>query len=526
MPDSSNESDLQLELDRVKHELREVQRSYRDYLDLANFAPDLVWQVDTKGICTYVSPSILDITGFAAEDVIGQPYTELLDPASARKFQTVLREKLDSKPNRDITSYELSYRRKNGSMFLGEVRSALYFDDNRNIVGMQGITRDVTDKRQMENELNKTEKLQSIGVMAGGIAHDLNNFLTGIVGNIGLARLAREAKKRDELLATAENEAMRVRGLTQQLLTFAKGGNPQTELRELSSLLRETVNFTLSGSNVRADFQKRENPCVALIDEGQIRQVINNLVINAIQAMPEGGTIEVSITRTTVAPDALPIPAGQYHKIDIADEGTGIPEENLQQIFDPFFSTKAKGNGLGLATAFSIVKRHGGHLTVASSVGVGSVFSLYLPIAAGEPRASVPDRPIEGNTGKVLMMDDEAAIRELAERALATMGFEAVVCADGESTIHAYQEAMDRGVPFDVVVLDLTVPGGMGGVEAAIQLKKLNPAIKLILASGYSNDEVISNYTAYGFNKVITKPYRLSDLGQAVNELIHEAARD
>jgi len=377
----------------------------------------------------------------------------------------------------------------------------------------------------MEEELLKAQKHESISVFAGGIAHDLNNLLTGIIGNISLARGCENPADRDEKLAEAERESMRIRDLTQQLLTFAKGGTPILHTVAVGGLLKGSTTFALRGSNVRCEFAIPDDLWAVEIDEGQINQVINNLIINAKQAMLDGGTISVHCENIVLdAGRSLPLDAGAYIRISVVDKGTGITQEHLQKIFDPFFTTKQEGSGLGLATSYSIVQKHNGHISVESQIGVGTAFHIYLPasskqVAIVEEKAE--KKPTPGK-GRILVMDDEKHLRNLADGVLGSIGYKVTTAIDGEEAIELYEVAMDSGDPFDAVIMDLTIPGGMGGKEAIKKLTEIDPGVKAIVSSGYSTDPVMADFREYGFSGVIAKPYRISELSEVLHGVIND----
>ncbi len=389
------------------------------------------------------------------------------------------------------------------------------------------IVSDITEKRRIEEELNKVDKLESIGVLAGGIAHDFNNILTGIVGNISLAEMYIESGRAPgrvlERLKEAEKASMRARDLTQQLLTFSKGGAPVKELATIGNILKDSATFTLRGSNVRCQLSIPDDLWPVEVDPGQIDQVINNLVINAAQAMPGGGTIKLQAENVSVgAEDVLPLKKGKYLEISIEDQGVGIPETIIQKIFDPFFTTKQKGNGLGLATSLSIVQKHNGHITVRSQAGVGTTFHIYLPVS---PEQVSTEEKVERNKlitgeGRILVMDDEEHIRDLATEMLSNLGYSVITAVDGAEAIELYKEAMVSGNPFSMVILDLTIPGGMGGKETVQKLMEIDTEVKAIVSSGYSNDPVLANFREHGFKGVISKPYRIREL----SEILHGSA--
>lgn len=383
---------------------------------------------------------------------------------------------------------------------------------------------DLTDRKALEEEQSKAEKLESVGLLAGGIAHDFNNLLTGILGNITLARMyvtaGETAHKR---LAEAEKACLRAKDLTQQLLTFASGGAPLKKTSSIEDLLRDAASFAARGSGCRCEFDLPDDLWLAPVDEGQIVQVINNLVINAVQAMPRGGTVHIRARNVERGGEDVlaPIPVRPYVKVSIADTGPGIPKHHLRTIFDPYFTTKQKGSGLGLTTAYSVVRRHEGAITVESQEGVGAVFHVYLPAADGTTAAPIAERrePVAGK-GKVLVMDDEEIIRDLMADLLLSLGYEAVFAAEGVETLELYREALEAGRPFDAVVIDLTIPGGMGGRGAIDALRKIDPNVKAIVSSGYSNDPIMSDFLNYGFVDVMAKPYGVQELSEVLYRVI------
>jgi PAS domain S-box-containing protein len=385
----------------------------------------------------------------------------------------------------------------------------------------------LTQNRKMEAELLKARKLESLGVLAGGIAHDFNNLLTAVLGNISfMLHSVNPDDKNHKRLLDAEKATLRAKDLTQQLLTFSKGGAPILKTVAVAELIKESAGFALMGSNVLSRFDLAPDLMAAEVDEGQISQVINNMVINADHAMPDGGTINIRARNVTLAPREIgPLRAGRYVVISIEDHGIGIPKEHLLKIFDPYFTSKQKGSGLGLATAYSIIKKHGGLITVTSEVGSGTTFRIYLSASKGKAAKveAAPPHPAISGKGRVLVMDDEAIIRDLACEILEAVGYEAVCVADGRETIDMYTEAKESGRPFDLVVMDLTVPGGMGGMETIVELLDINPDVLAIVSSGYSNDPIMAQHKKYGFSGVIAKPYRASDLTGLINTLLSGA---
>jgi PAS domain S-box-containing protein len=392
---------------------------------------------------------------------------------------------------------------------------------------LYGTSQDITEQEELHAQLLKTQKLESLGVFAGGIAHDFNNLLTGIIANISLAKVF--VKPEDRIFARlddAERAADRARDLTQQLLTFSRGGAPVKKAASLEQILMDSVSFVLRGSRVRCEFMIPEDIWPVEVDVGQISQVINNLLINADQAMPQGGTVRVRMENLAVGPrDTLPLGEGRYVKCSVEDQGTGIPEELVSRIFDPYFTTKQKGSGLGLATVHSIVKRHGGHIGVESGVGAGTAFHLYLPASTGEVPPSCREAEKQhAGCGRVLFMDDEEIIREVACEILSFLGYGVTLASNGAEAVEEYRMAMESGEPFDAVIMDLTVPGGMGGKEAMKKLREIDGGVKGIVSSGYCNDPILSHYREYGFSAVVVKPYNIKQMGEVMREVIMRCA--
>ena len=390
------------------------------------------------------------------------------------------------------------------------------------------IRRQMEKEARLQGELERSSRLESLGVLAGGIAHDFNNLLTTILGNLGLAAMDRHAMGvAGEYIAEAERGAKRAKDLTQQLLTFAKGGDPVRTSVLLPDVVKEAAGFASHGSKVRIDFDFPPDLPPGDVDAGQISRVVHNLVLNAVQAMPDGGVVRIGLQAVTLAAGEMDkLPAGEYLNLTVADTGKGIPVQNLPRLFEPYFSTKEKaGNsGLGLATVRSIVRKHNGHITVESRVGEGTVFRIWLPVA-GQTKALVttpkpklqPKGPV-----RVLIMDDEDVIRTVAGRMLSQAGHESVAAADGAEAVRTYTAVRQTGNAFDLVIFDLTVPGGMGGKDALQELLKTDPGIRAIASSGYSNDPVMANPRSYGFCATLPKPYTIPDLMKAVEEARRE----
>jgi len=391
-------------------------------------------------------------------------------------------------------------------------------------VGIIEYARDISNQKLMEKEMQKVEKLESLGILAGGIAHDFNNILTVILGNVSLAKMpGRCDEKIIKRLTDAEKACERAKDLTQQLLTFAKGGTPIKKTAAIAELIRDTASFALRGSNVRSEVSIAEDLWAVDVDEGQISQVIHNLVINADQAMPQGGILKMRAENVRIdSKKAIPLPEGKYVAIAIIDQGVGIPKEYVAKIFDPFFTTKQKGSGLGLASSYSIISNHGGHITVESIPGSGSTFTFYLPASEKKIESKKPAiEMLRSGIGKILIMDDEELIRDVARDILKSLGYETDLARDGAEALDLYRKAKDAGKPYAAVIMDLTIPGGMGGEEAVKKLHAIDPDAKAIVSSGYSTGPIMSDFKAYGFSGVITKPYRIADMGATLQLVIN-----
>jgi PAS domain S-box-containing protein len=421
--------------------------------------------------------------------------------------------------------HEYRIRRPDGIERWISAQGKCYYDDAGRPVRMMGVVSDITERKHLEEELINAQKLESIGVLAGGIAHDFNNLLMAILGNITLAR--RALPRDDEIavfLSEAEKGCLNAKNLTNQLITFSKGGTPVRQTAAIGELIRETAHFILRGSPVICEFIIPDELPPVEVDSGQISQVLQNIIINAVQAMPVPGTITISATPLTAVTVGLKQTIGRdYVKISIRDQGTGILEENLLRIFDPFFTTKENGTGLGLATSYSIMAHHEGHIEVESRPGEGTTFHLFLPVAdcatvSPEPEISWWSAP--PGPARILVMDDDRKIRNIVERFLKSIGYEAITASNGSDAVERYRMEREAGAPFDAVIMDLTVPGGMGGKEAMERLLEIDPAVSAIISSGYSNDPVMANYREYGFQAVLSKPYQLHDLEQAVRRVV------
>jgi PAS domain S-box-containing protein len=495
---------------------------------------DGVITTDVDGKVIMMNSEAEKLTGWGSKEGIGQPLKSVFDvtvdlAAQAKTQKSGYRSEAQSillnlPENVTLTS------RDGNERVIEQVASAIR-DSKNEIAGVVLVFRDITARQRADAERRKAETLEQLGLLAGGIAHDFNNLLTAIIGNISLASLLLPPDaEMAERLEDAKNASLRARDLAQQLLTFARGGAPIKKTASIGKLIQDTVSFSLRGSHNRSEFEFGDDLAPAEIDAGQVSQVIANLVVNADQAMPNGGTLHVSCenfcydTNDSVVPDLAP---GDYVRIRIRDEGVGIPEKYMKRIFDPYFTTKPKGNGLGLATAYSIIKNHNGLMTVESEVHVGTTFTIYLPAAEHQEELAVeaPRKltPAMSGTGRVLVVDDEDAIRDLVEFTLTRLGYEVSQAATALQGVEMYHEKLRAGKRFDVVILDLTLPGGMGGKDALKKLIEIDPTVNAIVSSGYATDATMSRYQDFGFRGVIAKPYEAAELGKIVHDVIESS---
>jgi PAS domain S-box-containing protein len=460
----------------------------------------------------------LELFGYTKEEMLDMDILNIyVNPDDRKKFQQEIEQK------RSVTEYNIKFCKKDGTEMDCLLTSTLRHASDGSVLGYQGIIRDVTDKLRMEQELLRMEKLESTGILAGGIAHDFNNILTSILGNATLATMY--TKPGEEIfnrLIEVEKASLRAKDLTQQLLTFSKGGAPIKKTTSIGELIKDSSGFALRGSTVKCEYNLPGNLWPVEVDEGQMSQVINNLVINAEQAMPESGTIKIT-AKNVIAKrkDGLPLKDGKYVLISIKDQGTGIPEEYLKKIFDPYFTTKQKGSGLGLAVIYSIINKHDGNVHVESRLGVGTTFHIYLPASKKRihMRKSVSEEPIIGG-GRILFMDDEEMVRDAAGEILRRIGYEVEFAKDGAEAIELYKKSKESGNPFDAVIVDLTIPGGMGGKEAIKKLLEIDPQVKAVVSSGYSIDPVMANFRKHGFRGVIAKPYKTKEISKLLHKVL------
>ncbi len=472
--------------------------------------------------------------GYAREELLNRAPDFLhMDQAHYEEFGRRINEAFDKGR---VANFQFEIRRKNGEIFPSEHTVTPLKSPTGEPMGIVSVVRDITERKKTEEALLKARKLESMGILAGGIAHDYNNLLSMIMGNLSLAR--EDAKPEygiSEFLESAEDAAGRAAELTRQMLHLSKGGGFLAKrTAAIGGVIEKTAAKASAGSGVTCDFSIPNDLWQVEFDEDQMKQVIGNVVTNGVEAMPKEETIAIKAENVILREDSqnpdLPLAAGKYIKISIQDQGMGIPPEHLPKIFDPYFSTKKmgvqKGMGLGLATALAIVKRHGGHIGVTSRVGVGTTLRIFLPASEEKVRQPIsaagtpPMDPQPSETKRILIMDDEEMLRNLGKEMLTRLGYAVETAGDGAEAIRLYRTARESGEPFDAVILDLTIKGGMGGKEAIRELQTINPEVKAILYSGYSEDPIMTHFREYGFCAAMAKPYQLKDLADNLTKIL------
>ena len=483
-----------------------LQESEELFRTLCHSAPIGIFRSDSDGSINYVNPHCEKIFQLPAVEILGQGWLRTVHPEDRESkskiwFETVAAGHSCYQEYRLLTL-------KEKTVFIRTQASPI-MDQAGHCLGFVGVVEDITESRQAIHDITRTLKFESLGVLAGGIAHDFNNILTAILGNISLARIQlQDPDKAKQRLTEAEKATVRAKDLTQQLLTFARGGEPVKKAVKVESLLRESAIFACHGSSARCNIVLADNLWQIEADEGQIFQVINHLVINAVHSMPDGGIVTI-----TAENDSSKLVGKRFVKISISDSGTDIPDDHYQKIFDPYFTTKPDETGLGLATCFSIIKKHDGIITFESTVSKGTKFYVYLPaLEDGREAAHDLEMVVEQGSGRILVMDDEEAVSDIARAMLEELGYSVECSINGSDTVNLFKKRKEEGRPFSAVIMDLTIPGGMGGKEAIKLLLKIDPNVKAIVSSGNSTDPIMSNFREYGFAAVLMKPYRLQDL--------------
>ena len=487
-----------------------------------------IWDIELQRM-VYVSPAYERLWGGNAQKLMNNPFDwlSIVAPEDRGRVENLFLRRLDGK------SLDIEYRVIGSDKEIRWVHNRTYplKDTTGNISRIIGLAQDVTERKKWEEEHVRGAKLESLGLLAGGLAHDFNNLLTAILGQLSLAKYEIDPTHPLYLrIAEAEQASLRAQDIAGQLLTFSKGGDPVKNIVSLGTILEENARLVLAGSNVRPVFHATLNLWAVNVDVGQICQVLHNLVLNARQAMAQGGDCVIEAKNINKEEGErlshrhqLVSVHNQWIQITVKDQGTGISKENIGKIFDPYFTTKPTGSGLGLATSYSIIRNHGGVLWAESEVGVGSWFSFLLPALSPEQTAPLPNaKEIKFGHGNILIMDDEPQIRNVLGQMVETCGYSFEAVPGGEEALRAFCQARDSGTPFSAVILDLTIPGGLGGKEVVKEMLALDPHLRAIVVSGYSNDPVLANYEEYGFKGRVAKPFNLIDLSVVLNSVLQE----
>jgi len=498
-----------------------LRKSEERYKELWKNAPVGYHISDTEGVITDVNNAELRILGYSSEEMIGRSMFDFIAPEERARAKERLNKRIAGE--KISAQIERTLLRKDGTKAYTYVEDISEYDTEGRIISIRAVTIDISERKKTEQELTKTQRLESLGVFAGGIAHDFNNLLTAMLGNIGLLKASAGRRKEYlKMLQDAEAAGKRAKELTHQLLTFSRGGEPFRKHIKIRQLIRDSADFALHGSSVKTEFSVPKDLWPVDIDAGQIDQAIDNIVLNAVQAMPGGGRLKINAENAVIGPGKDPVlNGGRYVKITIQDEGPGIPGEHIEKIFDPFFTTKKGNSGLGLTIAHSIVRKHEGSITAESAKGKGAVFVIFLPASPNEFVDEKREKKISfKGTGNILVMDDEEKVRDTVGRMLEYLGYRVRLAKNGEEAIELYKKSLKSGVSFDAVLLDMVVPGGMGGKDTVAELLKIDAGVKAVVITGYSSDPVISNFREYGFLASIPKPFSIEDLGRTLYEVM------
>lgn len=528
--DATDRRKTEIELEKRVMERTEALKKSEERLKQAQAISNIgswEWDIQTGGV--FWTDEGYTILGFAPGGIPPsyKAFISSIHPDDREAVVATITEALyHNKP------YNIGFRivRPDGTERFVYVRAAIVQDENNAPRRMLGTLQDITDRKKAEEGLIAAQRLSSVGTLAGGIGHDFSNILLGVLGYATVAKkLTKTGEKLHELLSEIEKSALRARSLTRQLLTFSSGGAPIRDAVDITQLAEDAANLALKGSDIEKEFRFGPHLWPVYVDEGQISQVINNMVLNSLQAMPEGGAINISAENRTIGPlDGIPLKYGDYVAISIKDTGVGMDTDVLGKAFDPFFTTKKKASGLGLSLSYSIVKRHGGCIKAESTPGKGSCFTVYLPAAKDEVQKEEARKEGHGtadNIGqktRVLVMDDEELVRDVAGEILEMLGYDAAFAKTGEEAVEAYRNAFKEGRPFGAVILDLTVAGGMGGRDALKRLLQIDPDVRAIVSSGYSKDPVMSDFRKYGFSGVVAKPYMVSEFTKVVRGVVND----
>ncbi|MBF0501562.1 MAG: response regulator [Candidatus Riflebacteria bacterium] len=500
-----------------------LEKSEKRFRSVVETASDAIVTTDATGKIQFWNSAAETIFGYSEKDILGKSLELIIADSSHANLDEIMTSVFHNFGSSQATRVlEISGRRSNGTEFPAELSLSSWKSDLTAFA--TAILRDISRRKSLERDILRAGKLESLGTLAGGIAHDFNNLLTTVFGSISLARQnLQNSEKLEKLLDSAETACKHAAGLTRKLLIFSKGGMPHRVSSSIEETIRGAGTALPTGTLARTEFHIPKDLWPANVDADQIGQVIQNLVLNADQAMPHGGNIIIRAENVIIDKDnQLSVPPGRYIKLSISDQGIGIPLENQTRIFDPYFTTKSKGTGLGLSIVYSIIKKHDGFITLSSQPGEGTIFYLYLPASFPHSENTSIEAGETQNRNRILVMDDEISIRELLGMALRDSGFDVVLARDGTEAIKLFKSGLDAGTPFSLALLDLSIPGAMGGQETLEHLRKINPEIKAIVSSGYSDDQTTADFHKLGFNAVLSKPYDLEQMISLLNRVISD----
>jgi len=526
------------DITRTRKAEKFARESEQRFIETADLLPDAVFETDAQLQLSYANRSLTELLGFSAADIEnGLKCLDLFHPddreAAGERIQRC-------RAGERTRAGEYRFRTSSGAHIEGLFNESPVFK-NGDFAGLRASITDLTELKRLQKQAEQAGKIESLGMLAGNIAHEFNNLFTSLFGYMNLARMELSPDHpASRFLETAEHSISDARELTGRLLTFSRGGNPVISRIHLPEVLRPALDEALGQSRIKIRADWRQAPWPVYADAVQLRQVIVNIAANALEAMPEGGRLHVELdnVRTgTAGQDGAP--AGQFVRLSFKDEGPGISADHLERIFDPYFTTKTDAAGLGLSIVHSIITRHGGHIEVRSEPTGGAEFIVYLPAderppadgpkpdARSHSRAAGARQPTGENPAngaaprRILLMDDEPAVRQMSRQMLERQGYAPTLARDGSEAVAIYKEAMEKGRPYDAVIMDLTVPGAMGGKEAIRKLRSIDPAVTAIVSSGYATDPVMADCRAYGFTAAIEKPYSMAALKDALAVALH-----
>jgi len=491
--------------------------------------------VDAAGIITFANRRMAEMFGLDIEELIGSSYTEHVHETQSKEGEQMMFQLIQG--DIDHVFLERLYRKKDGTVFWGHLSGSRLCHLDGSFSSLVGVITDISERKRLEDQLQQAHKMEAISTLTGGIAHDYNNLLAIIMGNLSMAREEMEPHSVIAgLLHEMEKASSKARDLTHQLMTLSRGGHPMKERGSIESLLKEILLEVKAHEGIEYTLSIQDDLWPVEYDSRQMHFAISNILINAVESMPQRGTITIQVENQVIVDksndSAVPLNNGKYVRISIKDEGRGIPKKHLNKIFDPYFSTKErgeqKGMGMGLTTAYAVVQKHDGNIMVNSTTGVGTIVTIYLPAECAESKAPGAKRDDttpsissgQPTTKKILVMDDEESLRTLAQRMLERLGYKAETVKDGAEAIETYKKHMDSGEPFDGVILDLTIKGGMGGDQAIKELIKIDPDVKAIVCSGYFNDPVLAHFEEHGFRGAMAKPYQKADLESVLKKVL------